>query len=86
MTGFITHSDGTITYGEATLGIPGISKLADDKIRELVCKCPGGSYSTRICRHCGIYRVSAQGDYQTAEITDKCALCYDTEPYIYTVP
>jgi len=52
---------------------------SDEEIRQLASRNPNnGSYATYICRNCGVYKASQQGDYRTAKIVDICAICFDS--------
>ena len=52
----------------------------DDELRQMVSSPPfdnlNGLYTTSICRKCGVYRTSPEGDCKTAKIIDQCKNCF----------
>lgn len=49
---------------------------SDDVLRRRVRReLPNGEYAYHICKGCGNYKVSIDGDIETAEIVDQCREC-----------
>ena len=50
--------------------------LSDEELRNIVDKDPNnGSYAHKICRNCGSFQFSIDGNPATAEIVEDCKYC-----------
>jgi len=49
----------------------------DSEIRTRVKTYANGEYCVTICKKCGRYFHTPEGDTDTAEIVDKCKFCFD---------
>ncbi len=56
--------------------------MTEVELRREVNKSPdNGSYADTICRNCGAFRFSLDGDPLTAKLTDQCEFCPRDEDY-----
>lgn len=51
---------------------------SDDELRAKTRRCLNGEYALSICRRCGYYTQSPNGDINTAKIFDGCRECWSS--------
>jgi len=54
--------------------------MSDEELRLKISKNSfNGSYATEICRRCGRFKSSPEGDASVAKIVDICTFCFEKE-------
>jgi hypothetical protein len=51
--------------------------MTDEQIRAVAKKEMNGSYMDKICRRCGSFWLSPEGNTDECAIVDKCQECFD---------
>ena len=52
------------------------SNMGNDQIRQIAKNAMNGEYTTVICKRCGMYWQSIDGNWKTATIQDGCSHCH----------